>query len=116
MTSPTFGPEHAKSLLFGMADIFGNAAGFTTKPDPDVLIPAFESFALDELLTTQDNCPMVVINGDADVHVPIADTTVFNGRPNTQVELIPGGSHCALNKLDQIMPVMTTWIADALRS
>jgi alpha-beta hydrolase superfamily lysophospholipase len=58
----------------------------------------------DELLATQDNCPMLVINGDADVHVQIADTKVFNGRPNTQAEVIPGGSHCAVNKLDQIKP------------
>ncbi|WP_244321210.1 alpha/beta hydrolase [Streptomyces melanosporofaciens] len=114
VTSATFGPEHAKNLLYGMADIFGNAVGFTTRPDMGALITAFESFALDELLTTQDNCPMLVINGDADVHVPIADTTVFNGRQNTQVELIPGGSHCALNKLDQIMPIMINWIANAL--
>ncbi|WP_328522731.1 alpha/beta fold hydrolase [Kribbella sp. NBC_00359] len=116
VTSATFGPEHAKNLLFGMADIFGNAAGFTTKPDQDTLIAATGPFALDELLATQDNCPMLVINGDADVHVPTADTTVFSNRPNTQVELVPGGTHCALNKLDQIMPVMITWIAHALQS
>jgi esterase FrsA len=32
VTSATFGPEHAKNLLFGMADIVGNAVGFTAKP------------------------------------------------------------------------------------
>lgn len=116
LTSATFGPDHVKNLLYGMADILGNAVGFTTRPEMDALIAAAGHFALDDLLAATDNCPMLVINGDADVHVPVADTTVFRGRSNTQVELIPGGSHCALNKLDQIMPVMITWIADALRS
>jgi esterase FrsA len=114
VTSASFGPEHAKSLLYGMDNIFGNAVGFSAKPQPDALVAASQPFALDDLLATQRNSPMLVINGDADVHVPAADTRIFAGRPHTQTALIPGGTHCAMNKLDQLLPILTTWLSASL--
>ena len=40
----------------------------------------------------EPHCSMLVINGDQDVHVPITDTHLFDGPPNTDVILI-GGWH-----------------------
>ncbi|MFC5136715.1 hypothetical protein ACFPK1_00580 [Actinomycetospora rhizophila] len=54
---------------------------------------------------------MLVINGDEDVHVPLADTTVFDGRPDTDVQLVRGGAHCAFDKL---LADTTTWLTAAL--
>jgi esterase FrsA len=114
VTSASFGPESARRLLYGMDDIFGNAVGFTTKPHIDDLLAASQSFALDEMLSSDQNSPMLVINGDADIHVPTADTSVFAGRRRTEATLIPAGSHCAFNKLDQVIPIITKWAAQTL--
>ncbi|GLZ49220.1 hypothetical protein Acsp06_54050 [Actinomycetospora sp. NBRC 106375] len=96
--SPAFSSEHARALLHGMQDIFGNAVGFTTVPTTEQVIEVAASFAIDDLLAQDTNSPMLVINGDEDVHVPLADTTVFDGRPDTDVQLVRGGAHCAFNK------------------
>jgi esterase FrsA len=114
VSSASFGPEHASKLMYGMDDIFGNAVGFHAKPDPDTLIEVSCTFALDELLRTDHNCPMLVINGDADIHVPVEDTRIFEGRRRSRVVIIPGGSHCALNKTDQVVPILIDWATRAL--
>jgi esterase FrsA len=109
VTSASFGPGNARKLMFGMDDIFGNAIGFTAKPDTDTLAAAFAPFAADQLLTTHANSPMLVINGDKDPYVPTADTTIFAGRPDTTTQLIPGATHCAFDKLDTVLPTITGW-------
>jgi esterase FrsA len=98
-----------------MRDIFGNATGFTTVPTTEQVIAVAASFAMDDLLEVRANCPMLVINGDEDVHVPLADTTVFDGRPDTDVQLIRGGAHCAFNKLEELLADTTTWLTSRLR-
>lgn len=57
---------------------------------------------------------MLVVNGDADVHVPPADVRVFEGRARTTVKLIHGAGHCAIDKIDELMPVLVSWTRDAL--
>lgn len=42
--------------------------------------------------------------------VPQADTLLFRGRPNTEVQLIPDTGHCAMSKLPDIMPTMIGWL------
>ena len=112
--SQAFSSEHARALLYGMQDIFGNATGFTAVPTTEQVVEVAASFAIDDLLAGRANCPMLVINGDEDVHVPLADTTVFDGRPDTDVHLVRGGTHCAFNKLDELIADTTTWVAAAL--
>jgi esterase FrsA len=112
--STAFSSENLRRLLHGMKDIFGNAAGFTQPPSFEQLVEAGALFIMDDLLAKGTNCPMLVINGDADVHVPITDTTIFDGRPDTDVQLIPGGTHCAINKIDRLNATNTQWLAAAL--
>jgi esterase FrsA len=112
--SSSFGSERLPALMYGMRDIFGNACGFTAIPTDDELASAAAAFPLDDLLATDTNSSMLVINGDADVHVPISDTKVFENRPDTDVQLIPGGSHCAVNKLDELLAATNTWLTTAL--
>jgi esterase FrsA len=109
-----FAPDHVAGLLFGMKDIVGNAMGFTQVPTLEQITPVSASFAMDDLLATDTNCPMFVINGDQDVHVPITDTQVFEGRPDTEVQLIPGGTHCAFNKIDDVIAANVKWLTTAL--
>jgi esterase FrsA len=113
--SNAFSSENIDGLLFGMRDIFGNAVGFNKVPTVEQLVEASAAFKIDDLLAKDANCPMLVINGDADVHVPVTDTTIFEGRPNTDVQLIHGAGHCAFDKLDELMPVVMTWLAKAVR-
>jgi esterase FrsA len=110
----SFGADNARRLLYGMDNIFGNAVGFTEIPTIGQLTGASAAFALDDLLAAGTNSPMLVINGDADVHVPAGDVTIFKGRPDTEVRLIPGGTHCAMNKTGDLMPAVTGWAAAAL--
>jgi esterase FrsA len=112
--SSAFSSDNLRRLLHGMKDIFGNAAGFTQPPTYEQLAEAGTRFVMDDLLAKDTNCPMLVINGDKDVHVPITDTTIFDGRADTDVHLIPGGTHCAINKVDELNAVNTRWLAAAL--
>jgi esterase FrsA len=108
--SSAFAAEHVDGLLYGMRDIIGNAFGFTKVPTNDQLLKTTGKLKLDDLLAKDDKCPMLVINGDQDVHVPITDTQVFEGRTDTDVILIGGGTHCALNRLDLLQPAVTQWL------
>ena len=44
---------------------------------------------------------MLVINGADDPLVPQHDTLVFEGRPRTEVHLLPDTGHCAVSKLPE---------------
>jgi esterase FrsA len=66
------------------------------------------------LLDEQANAPMLIINGADDVHVPQTDTLVFQGRPDTEVHLIPGTGHCAASKLLQVMQIVISWLPGRL--
>jgi esterase FrsA len=114
VTTRSFGEENLRRLLFGMEDIFGNATGFDRKPSTAALAEIASQFPLDALLEESSSSPMLVINGDADIHVPPSDTSVFAGRSQTVTHLIPGGSHCGLNKLNELMPIVIGWGRQAL--
>jgi esterase FrsA len=99
---------------FGMADIVGNALGFDRPPNADELGAVMNTMSLRPLLDQNINAPMLVINGAEDVHIPQHDTLVFEGRRDTRVELLPDTGHCATSKLDEVVPMMATWIAERL--
>ncbi|WFR73079.1 alpha/beta hydrolase [Prescottella defluvii] len=109
-----FGQENLDRLLYGMADIVGNAFGFDGPPTRERLIEAARVFERGELLERGDNAPMLVINGADDVHVPLDDTLVFDGRPETEVHVIPGAGHCAVAKLPEVIPLVTDWLTAQL--
>jgi esterase FrsA len=114
--SNAFAPENIDGLLYGMRDIVGNAVGFDKVPTHDQLLDTIGKLKLDDLLAENSNCPMLSINGDKDVHVPMTDTQIFEGRPNTDVILIGGGTHCAINRLDLLEPIVTGWLTAHLHA
>jgi esterase FrsA len=83
-------------------------------PTTEQVAEAATQFAMADLLAAGTNAPMFVINGDQDAHVPLADTQLFEGRPDTEVQIIPGGTHCAFNKLDQVITANVRWLSTAL--
>ena len=111
-----FREDNFRRLMAGMRDVIGNAMGFTERPTAEQIIARAATFDLDHLLAVDRNCPMLVVNGDADRHVPIEDTTVFAGRPATDIVVVPGGSHCAVNHLDRVLATITDWLAETLRT
>jgi esterase FrsA len=97
-----------------MPDILGNALGFSAAPSRQDVASARPPFNRSALLDQDTNCPMLVINGADDVHVPQQDTLVFEGRRDTEVHLIPGAGHCTKSKLPETIPLMTTWLHNLL--
>ncbi|MFE6867885.1 alpha/beta fold hydrolase [Kitasatospora sp. NPDC057692] len=103
-----------RGFAFGMDGIVGNALGFDAMPSGAELARAFASFDLRPLLDRDLNGPMLVVNGTEDVHVPLEDTTVFEGRRDTRVVLIPDTGHCAISRFDEATAVIVPWLEDAL--
>jgi esterase FrsA len=114
VSSASFNKDHFQQLMYGMAGIVGNALGFDSLPTYDQLLARSQPLSMDDLFTKGTNCPTLAINGDQDVHVPLADLTIWDGRPDTTVTVIPGGTHCAMNKVDQLMPPVISWLTTAL--
>lgn len=108
-----FAPKGVAS--FGMTDIVGNALGFNQRPQLEDVTRALSDFSLRPLLDLQANAPMLVVNGADDVHVPQHDTLVFEGRKDTVVELLADTGHCAVTRLDEVIPKMIGWMARRLR-
>ncbi|MNV04395.1 fermentation/respiration switch protein [compost metagenome] len=104
----------AREWHFGMADIMGNALRLD-RPDPREVAKALDRFTLRPLLAQAKNAPMLVINGADDIHIPAQDTLVFEGRSNTEVLLLPETGHCAVTKMDVVIPKMLGWTAQQLR-
>ncbi|MFD7584698.1 alpha/beta hydrolase [Kitasatospora sp. NPDC059811] len=103
-----------RGFAFGMDGIVGNALGFDAAPSGAELEKAFAAFDLRPLLDQDANGPMLVVNGTEDVHVPLDDTLVFEGRRDTRVELIPDTGHCAISRFGEAMAVITPWLKDTL--
>jgi esterase FrsA len=105
-----FRPEHISRLPYGMHDILGNAMHWDHSPTLDELTTGMGKLCRRDLLAQPDNSPMLVINGADDYFVPQADTLVFEGRPNTEVHLIPGTGHVAMSKAAEVVPMVNAWL------
>ena len=110
-----FGKD-ASMAQFGMDGIVGNALGFDHRPSPEELAAKLDTFSLRPLLDQDTNAPMLVLNGADDVHVPQHDTLVFQGRPNTEVRLLPDTGHCATSKLPEAVGLMFSWLQRTLET
>jgi esterase FrsA len=105
-----------RSFQFGMADIVGNAFGFDRPPNAQERAERTAGMSLRPLLDRETNSPMIVVNGADDIHVPQADTLVFEGRRDTRVELLPDTGHCAISKLGDVVPLMIGWLNETVNA
>jgi esterase FrsA len=106
----SFRPEHLGQLPYGMHDILGNAMHWDHSPTLDELAGGMGKLSRRDLLAQQRNSPMLVVNGADDYFVPQADTLVFEGRPDTEVHLIPGTGHVAMSKAAEVVPMVNAWL------
>jgi len=107
----SFTTDVAANLPYGMRDIVGNAMHFDHVPTLDELADAMTDLSRKDLLSGRSNAPMLVINGADDYFVPQSDTLVFEGRPNTEVHLLEGTGHCAISKVNEVIPMINGWLA-----
>jgi esterase FrsA len=105
-----------RSFQFGMADIVSNAFGFDRQPSAEETAERTAGMSLLALLDQDTNSPMIVVNGADDIHVPQADTLVFQDRRDTRVELLPDTGHCAISKLGDVIPLMIDWLNETLNA
>jgi esterase FrsA len=105
-----FSRDNFAQLMFAMADIAGNAYGFDAPPTLAQMLEVAKASDRRQLLDRSTNAAMLVINGAADVHVPRADTLIFDGRPHTEVHLLPGAGHCATSKLGEVLTITLGWL------
>ncbi len=110
-----FAPEALARLPFGMPDIIANDMGFERRPPPETFAAALGELSRRDLLERADNAPMLVINGADDYFIPQADTLVFQGRPRTEVHLIPDTGHCAFSKLPEVLGLVIGWLPKQLQ-
>lgn len=101
---------------YGMAGIIGNALGFSSHPAEPVILERFGAFDLQSLLDRDDNVPMLIINGDNDVHIELSDSTVFEGRRDTTVKLFAGSPHCAMDRPQEVLTNIADWIDSVMSS
>jgi esterase FrsA len=109
-----YDPDHVTTLPFGMHDILGNAMHLDHSPTVAELADGLETLSRRTLLDQQSNSPMLVINGADDYFVPQGDTLVFEGRPDTEVHLIPGTGHVAMSKAAEVLPLTIDWLRRTL--
>jgi esterase FrsA len=111
----SFAPEHAANLPYGMHDILGNAMHYDQSPTLEELSRGLQKLSRRTLLAQRGGSPMLVINGTDDYFVPQSDTLAFEGRPDTEVHLIPGTGHVAMSKAAQVVPVIIGWLRNQLK-
>jgi esterase FrsA len=99
---------------YGMYDIASNALGFDQRPDLAEGFGRLMAFSLLPLLARDDNCPMLVINGAEDVHVPPANTLIFEGRRETEVHLMVDTGHCCTTRFPEALQIIRDWLARTL--
>jgi esterase FrsA len=103
----------------GMSGIMGNSLHRDTPfADAEATAASLAKFRLSAqgLLNGwgADPTPLFVANGADDPYVPQADTTMFQGRPNTVVRLVPDATHCAPEKSAEVVPAAFTWLRSQL--
>jgi esterase FrsA len=106
-----FEAENVQKLPYGMHDILGNAMHWDHSPTLDELSAGLEQLNRQDLLATQRNSAMLVVNGADDYFIPQSDTLVFQGRPNIEVRLIEGTGHVAMSKAPEVVPKIIAWLS-----
>lgn len=62
------------------------------------------------LLSGRTGAPLLVVNGDQDPYVPLADTLVFRDMPGAEVWLVPHAGHCAGERIKWVFVLGAAWL------
>ncbi|MCB9797197.1 MAG: alpha/beta hydrolase [Alphaproteobacteria bacterium] len=96
----------------GMTGIVAHAMRLGHLPDVAEAERLLRAYSLPEqgLDLHRGGVPMLVVNGDQDPYVPVGDTTVFRGRPDTEVWLVRGSGHCVPERFVRVLPAAAGWL------
>lgn len=100
------------SLPNGMTGIVANAMGLDHMPSNEEATFLLSSFSLREqgLLDQSPHCRLLVVNGNKDPYISIADTLGFVNARNTSVWLVKDASHCAAEHFGRIFLSTIAWL------
>ena len=106
------GSRFVHTLPNGMPGIIANALGLSHMPGDQELASLMQPFSLRHqgLLEQYGSAPILVINGESDQYIPQEDSTILIRRPNDQVWLMRGMTHCAVEGLPRILPALIAWL------
>jgi len=118
LVAEAFEAGNVAQLRFGMRGIFGNSLRLDTEPGLREVISAMEPFSLRRQGLLDDwaaePAALLSVNGTDDPHVPKGDVTILAGRPNTIARLVPETTHCAAEKLGELIPWAFEWLGREL--
>jgi esterase FrsA len=117
--SSCFARENLKSIPNGMPGILGNSF-FLDAPFPDLnsLATAMAPFSLRSQGLYEwslSRTPLLLVNGCDDPYVPQSDVLDFSSRPATVARLIPHATHCAAERMSDLMPWILSWLGPHLQ-
>jgi esterase FrsA len=118
LVAEAFEAANVERLRFGMRGIFGNSLRLDAEPSLPEVIAAMESFSLRRQGLLDDwgaqPAALLAVNGTDDPHVPQGDVTILADRPNTIARLVPDTTHCAAEKIGELMPWALEWLGREL--
>jgi esterase FrsA len=118
LVADAFEAPNVTQLRFGMRGIFGNSLRLDAEPTLPEVIAAMESFSLRRQGLLDDwgaePAALLSVNGTDDPHVPQSDVTILADRPNTIARLVPESTHCAAEKMGQLIPWAFGWLGKEL--
>lgn len=104
------------ALPNGMTGIVANAMRLDHLPSEAEASLLLSSFSLREQ-GWLDHAPqgqLLVVNGDKDPYIAIADTLCFESMQNASVWLVKDGHHCAGEQFSRVMPSAIAWLRTKL--
>jgi esterase FrsA len=96
----------------GMTGIIANALGWHGMPSEEESAAVFDALSLRSqgLCAPEQAAPLLAINGDSDPYVPTDETRAMGRLSNASAWVVRGTTHCANEKLQRVVPAMTTWL------
>jgi esterase FrsA len=106
------------NLPNGMTGIVAHALDLDRLPTPEETEDLVDRFSLRRqgLLDGSGSEYLLAINGDRDLYVPLADTTVFSSHERATVWVVKGASHCAAERVRRVIPAAVAWLMARLHS
>jgi len=108
--------DFVRGLPNGMPWALAHALGRSDLPDEHALGALIEAFSLRHqgLLHDRLDVPLLVVNGDRDPYVPLADTTVFRHFEHSEVIVLRDAWHCAGDRFIRVAPFLIAWLSSHL--
>jgi esterase FrsA len=104
------------NLPNGMTGIVAHALGLDRIPTEEETEDLVDSFSLRRqgLLDAPTRAHLLAVNGENDLYIPLADTTVFASHPRATVWVVKDAGHCAAERVQRVTPAAVGWLTARL--